>query len=162
MLLAVEMMCTGIALAFSEVPLVAIEQYKLEKRLHDREGEREFRFLFRDVPRLIPVIHEGQFKIVRWGCKRGESKHLPCTGWTWVETLHKGGWQGFDAEKVLIPATLGVENGRWFCIQEGIEGVIVADEKGELVAYMLCEPASHYYEVMTRSKRMPVLVGERI
>jgi hypothetical protein len=30
------------------------------------------------------------------------------------------------------------------------------------VAYMLCEPASHYYQVMTRSPRMPVLIDERI
>jgi hypothetical protein len=38
----------------------------------------------------------------------------------------------------------------------------VRDEKGVESAYMLCEPASHYYKVMTRSDRMPVLVGERI
>jgi hypothetical protein len=28
--------------------------------------------------------------------------------------------------------------------------------------YVLCEPASHYYEIMTRSKWAPVLIGERI
>jgi hypothetical protein len=28
--------------------------------------------------------------------------------------------------------------------------------------YVICEPASHYYAIMTRSAWMPVLVGERI
>jgi hypothetical protein len=27
---------------------------------------------------------------------------------------------------------------------------------------MLCEPASHYFKTMTRSDRMPFLIGERI
>jgi hypothetical protein len=34
-------------------------------------------------------------------------------------------------------------------------------EAGLDVVYMLCEPASHYFQVMTRSHRMPVLVDER-
>jgi hypothetical protein len=29
--------------------------------------------------------------------------------------------------------------------------------------YVVCEPASHYYQIMTRRSRwMPVLIGERI
>jgi hypothetical protein len=155
-------MCTGIALAASDVPLDAVERYSLSGRLHERGGEREYRFLFRDKPRLLPIIHDGQFQIVRWGRRRGEAGRLPCTGWTWLETLEKGTWQEARPEEVQIPATMGLENGRWFAVREGIRGLVVADERGELVAYMLCEPASHYYEVMTRSKRMPVLVNERI
>ncbi len=87
---------------------------------------------------------------------------MPCTGWTWLETLEQGTWQEVQPEDVLIPGTMGLENGRWFAIREGIRGLVVADEHGGKVAYMLCEPASHYYAVMTRSKRMPVLVNERI
>jgi hypothetical protein len=30
------------------------------------------------------------------------------------------------------------------------------------VAYVICEPASHYYRVMTGMDRMPVFIGERI
>jgi hypothetical protein len=37
----------------------------------------------------------------------------------------------------------------------------VQDETGHDVVYLLCEPASHYFRVMTRSDRMPVLIGER-
>jgi hypothetical protein len=43
----------------------------------------------------------------------------------------------------------------------GIRGFLVQDEAGLDVVYMLCEPASHYFRVMTRSDRMPVLIGER-
>jgi hypothetical protein len=40
--------------------------------------------------------------------------------------------------------------------------VLVPDERGNAVVYMICEPASHYFRVMTRSTRMPVLIEERI
>ena len=40
--------------------------------------------------------------------------------------------------------------------------MLVPDERGIAVAYMICEPASHYYQVMTRSSRMPVLIEEKI
>jgi hypothetical protein len=40
----------------------------------------------------------------------------------------------------------------------GIRGLLVPDERGLAVAYMVCEPASHYYRVMTGSDRMPVLI----
>ncbi len=61
-----------------------------------------------------------------------------------------------------IPATLGFERGVWFRVRQGIRGLLVPDEQGVAVAYMVCEPASHYYRVMTRSDRMPVLIEERI
>ena len=38
----------------------------------------------------------------------------------------------------------------------------MSDERGAARAYLICEPASHYYNVMTRSAWMPVLIGERI
>jgi hypothetical protein len=37
----------------------------------------------------------------------------------------------------------------------------VRDEWGLPVVYVVCEPSSHYYQVMTRSPWIPVLVGER-
>ena len=62
---------------------------------------------------------------------------------------------------VEIPATFGLERGRWFRVTQGIRGLLVPDERGNNVVYMICEPASHYYQVMTRSDRMPVLIKER-
>ena len=87
---------------------------------------------------------------------------LPCTGWTWLKTVEAGGWSGFETSPVDIPATAGYEQGVWFRIRQGIRGVLAQDERGVSVVYMICEPASHYFEVMTRSKKMPVLVDERI
>jgi hypothetical protein len=43
-----------------------------------------------------------------------------------------------------------------------MRGILVPDERGAAVCYMLCEPASHYYRTMTGSTRMPVLIDERI
>ena len=155
-------MCAGIALAYSELPLDLIERHRLEPRVHDRGGEREVRFLYRDSHRYLPVWHEGQLQIVRWGCRRGDSKVLPCTGWTWQATVEEGRWSTWEAEPIEIPATMGLENGIWFRIRQGIRGLLVTDERRIMRAYMICEPASHYYQVMTRSKRMPVLIEERI
>ena len=43
-----------------------------------------------------------------------------------------------------------------------MRGLLVTDEHRQQVAYMICEPATHYYQIMTRSNRMPVLIDERI
>ena len=63
---------------------------------------------------------------------------------------------------VDIPVTFGLERGVWYRIRQGIRGILVPDERGIAVAYMICEPATHYYHVMTRSSRMPVLIEEKI
>ncbi len=155
-------MCVGIALAWSEVPLALIERYGLERRTHDRGGEREVRFLYRDREPCLPVWHEGRLRIVRWGNGRRRSRALPRTGWTWLSTVEAGGWGHHDAEPVDIPAMMGLEKGIWYRIRQGIRGLLVADEHGAAVVYMICEPASHYYQTMTRSQRMPVLIEQRI
>ena len=87
---------------------------------------------------------------------------LPLTGWTWQETVGHGWWNLVGAVPVDIPATMGLEGGVWFAVRQGIHGLFVHDEQGRPVVFMLCEPASYYYQVMTRSARMPVLIGERI
>ncbi len=88
---------------------------------------------------------------------------LPRTGWTWQATLSEGGWAGTEAVPVDIPASYGLERrGVWFLIEVGIRGILVPDENGIAVCYMICEPASHYYRIMTGATRMPVLIGQRI
>ena len=99
---------------------------------------------------------------MRWGNGRGQSRFLPRTGWTWLETVHQGGWRHLGAIPVDIPATLGYERGVWYSVRQGMRGLLVPDEKGMAVVYMICEPATHYYRVMTRSERMPVFIDERI
>jgi hypothetical protein len=154
-------MCTGIALALSELPLTFLDEHELWVRVHERGGEPEVWFLFGDVPRVLPVCHEGQLRLVRWGTRRDESRVLPPTGWTWQASVEGGGWGTAELHPVIIAATLAIENGIWFHACRGIRGFLVRDEAGLDVVYMLCEPASHYFQVMTRSDRMPVLVGER-
>lgn len=75
--------------------------------------------------------------------------------------MEAGEWTAYEAQPVEIPAVAGLQNGVWFRIRQGVRGLIVeADEVR--AAYMLVEPASYYYKIMTRSERMPVLIGERI
>ena len=52
--------------------------------------------------------------------------------------------------------------GVWFKVQVGVRGLLVPDERGRAVAYVICEPSSHYYRVMTGSERMPVFIDQRI
>ena len=155
-------MCVGIALAASELPLELLQQPRVQRRLFSRGGEPEVRFFFRDPERLLPIIHAGALRLVRWGARRSESAVLPPTGWTWLASVEGGQWGASEVEPVVIAATMGVEKGIWFRVRQGIRGLLVRDERGVESAYMLCEPASHYFQVMTRSERMPVLVGERI
>jgi hypothetical protein len=137
----------GIALAWSDVPLALIEQHGLQEIAHDRGGERELWFLRRSNRPLLPVWHDGQLEIVRWGRKGG--------GLTWQRTVDDGQWVGADL--VEIRAASGLDNGIWFRIHQGVRGLLVRGE-----AYVIVEPSSYYYRVMTRRDRMPVLIGERI
>ncbi len=139
-----------------------VEQYRLGRRVHERGGEKEVQFHFRAADRLLPVWQGGQMRIVRWGCRRNDSQVLPCTGWTRLVSLESGLWANWNAEEVTVPAALALDNGVWFKVRQGIRGVFVEDEQGRPCVYLVCEPASHYYLVMTKSPWMPALIGERI
>jgi hypothetical protein len=68
-----------------------------------------------------------------------------------------------EAVAVDIPASYGLERrGGWFLIEVGIRGILVPDEKDIVVCYMIREPASHQYGIITESKRMPVRIDQRI
>ncbi len=156
-------MFAGIALALSELPMELIGRHGLERRIHDRGGEREVQFLFADAQRLLPVWRNGQLQVLRWGNHRGESRHLPCTAWTQLGTIESGGWGERAVEPVVIPATMGLDKGVWYRIRQGIRGLVVHDERNCPHVYVICELSSHYYQVMTRgSLWMPVLIDERI
>ena len=155
-------MFSGVALALSELPADLIAQHGLQRRVCARGGEPEVQFLLRDAERVLPVWLDGQLQILRWGNRRGQSRILPCTAWTWLATLEEGGWGDRAPVPVVIPATMGLDHGVWFRIREGVRGLSVRDEEGRPTVYVLCEPASHYYQIMTRSAGMPVLIGERI
>jgi hypothetical protein len=155
-------MCQGIALAGSEIPTELAGHPGLPRRAYRRGIQDEFRFLWTDRRPCLPVIREGSFFLARWGNTRGRSRFLPRSGWTWLRTIEEGGWRGSGAVPVDIPATLGLERGRWYRIRQGIRGLLVPDERGFAVVYMICEPSQHYYKVMTGSDRMPVLIDQII
>jgi hypothetical protein len=155
-------MCVGVALASSELPLALIEQRGLDERIHDRGGEKEVRFYWSASPTLLPVWYGGRLQIVRWGNKDRAEQNLPPTGWTWRETVESGRWSELAPEPVVIPATYGLANGVWYRVKQGMQGLVVHDRKGEPVVFLICEPSTRYYRVMTRAEWMPALVGEVI
>src|SRR5438034_2577248 len=113
-------MCVGIALAWSELPTDLIGRHGLHRRAYERGGEREVQFHYSDRGPRLPVLRDGRLLIVRWGNGRGQSRFLPRTGWTWLESVRRGDWRGTGAIPVDIPATLGLERGVWYRIRQGI------------------------------------------
>jgi hypothetical protein len=156
--------CLGIALVGSDVPTEMVGRCGLGRHLHMRGGKQpEYRFLYRDRRPRLPVIRDGHLFFARWGNGRGQSRRLPRTGWTWLSTIRDGWWRGTGAIPVDIPASYGFDGrGVWYKVQVGIRGLLVPDERGCAVAYLICEPSSHYYQVMTGASRMPVLIDQRI
>jgi hypothetical protein len=150
----------GIALSVGELPAGLIES--LRPRVYQRGGEPEVHFLLSDRERVLPVWLDGRMQVIRWGNRHGESPGLPLTAWTRAATLESGAWNDRDPVSVVIPTTLGLDGGVWYRIREGLRGIVVRDEQERPVVYPLVEPSSHYYQVMTRSPWMPVVVGPKI
>jgi hypothetical protein len=155
-------MLTGVALTLGDLPVELVARHGLKRRVHDRGGETEVRFLFAHRERVLPVWLDGELQVLPWGNRRGESRALPCTGWTRQASVEAGAWGERELQPVVVPATLGLDKGVWYRIRQGVRGVVVADEGGRQRVYVVCEPASHYYRTMTRSDWMPALIGERI
>ena len=152
-------MCVAVAVATTEVPNHVLQAHR--QRLAEREQVPELRFSFRDPLPQLPVEHDGQFCVYEWGNRSGNTT-LPKSGWCRFESLEAGKWRWLHPEEVIIRANFGLEKGRWFHIDEGIRGLLVNDEAGRPHIYMLTEPASHYYQGMTRHNRMPVFLGDGI
>jgi hypothetical protein len=156
-------MCSGIAISGPDLPVSLIEQHALQNRevVRQEGAEREFRFLYRDPYPLLPAWRGEQLCIFTWG-NRSRRSRLPRTGCVRLEDLEAGYWNPLHPEEVDIPASFGLDKGVWFQVREGIRGVLVLDEQDHPNVYMVTEPASHYYQVMTRHDRMPVFIGSRI
>jgi hypothetical protein len=155
-------MCVAVALPLSELPVELIEQSGLPARVHDRGGEKEVRFYWRAVPALLPVWWNGQLEVVRWGNRDRVERKLPPTGWTWNETVEAGKWSMLEPELVDVPAAYALMNGVWYRVKQGVRGLLVRTRAGEPVVYLVCEPSTRYYRVMTRADWMPVLIDEVI
>jgi len=155
-------MCAGIALAVSELPVELVRRHRLAERVYARaEGREEFRFLWWQVPTLLPVLRDGALELLPWGSKLRRSP-LPYGGWVSREHLAAGLFAHADPRPVVIPANFGYQKGTWFLVVEGIRGVVI-ESRGGPVVYMLTEPASNYYRNMTeQSPTMPLFVNQVI
>jgi hypothetical protein len=154
-------MCAGIALPIDELPEALVRHQRRRLVLRAPGESRELRFLYRDPNPELPAWYGDRLSIYPWG-NRDKTSVLPRTGWCRMEILQQGLWRHLHPEPVEIPAALGLERGVWFLIADGIRGVLVRDERARPHVYMLTQPASHYYQIMTRNPRMPVLLGEQI
>ena len=134
--------------------------HNLGPHVHARDGKLEVQFLFRHADRVLPFLQDGQLRVARWGNRRGESQHLPYSGWTWRTSVEGGRWTHCDAAEVVIPATLGLDKGIWYPIVGGVCALLVSDEAGVLRVYPIVDLASRWYAVMTRPDWMPCLVQE--
>jgi hypothetical protein len=155
--------CLGIALIGSEVPTELVGRFRLGRHEFRRGDAPEYRFFHDDRRPRLPIKRDDELAVARWGNRRGQSRYLPRTSWTWLATIQEGYWNGVRSVPVFIPATYALDGrGVWYKVQVGMRGLLVADERGNAVVYVICEPASHYDVNMTGASRMPVLIGERI
>jgi hypothetical protein len=160
-------MCQGIALSIDQLPEALLRAQQHRVILREPGVSREVRFLYRDPRPELPVWHDSRLMIYLWGNnatpRDGGPGGLPRTGWCRQEDIEAGIWQPLRPVPVEIPATLGWERGVWFLVPEGgLRGVLVRDASGRPHVYLLTQPASHYYQIMTRSPRMPVFLGRQM
>ena len=155
-------MCKGISILKARLTLELFERYELASRVAARGGEPELHFIYTDRVVALPVFRDGQIEIIEWGSRGNKASKLPRTGWCKTESLEAGKWQWLEPQRVEILADFGLEKGVWFQVVQGIHGVVVHDEQERPHVYMLTKPASHYYEMMTKHNRMPVLIEQEI
>lgn len=120
--------------------------------------QHERRMIFAVPPRLVG----RQVPNHQMGNKDRAEHELPPTGWTWQEKIEDGWWSALAAEPVAIPASFGLMNGVWFKVKQGMQGLLVHDREEHPVVFMVCQPSTRYYQVMTRAKWMPALIDEVI
>lgn len=107
----------------------------------------------------LPVELHGDYKLVHWGSKSPESR-LPRTGFCKKESLDTGKWQWLRPEPVRVVAVAGWSNGVWYQVRLGMQGVLIYDENEEPHCYIVTQPATHYFKIMTGAERMPLLVRQ--
>lgn len=156
-------MCDGVAILRSEFSDDLLRRYRLDYRIHTRarRAEQEIRFLARDRWPVLPVWHDGQLAIYPWG-NRDRTARLPRSGWCLEEELNAGTWEWLKPIPIEIPATYALTQGVWYPVTQGIQGVLVGDGRGRPHVYMRIKAATHYFRIMTRSERMPLLIAQQI
>jgi len=108
---------------------------------------------------VLPVrTATGNWQVLPWG-NRSEYHDIPTGGWAQRERLAQGGWARYGATEVVIPVCAGYEQGVWFAIHTGIQGIVVHHHAGPRV-YMVTEAASAAYMALTHHPRQPWLIAQ--
>ncbi len=153
----------GISLSWRLLPITIVERHGLQGKAVSRGNgaDIEYRFLFFERRPVLPVWYGGELRILSWATHQRTSP-LPRRGSITLESLEAGELLNLNPESVEIPASFGCDRGIWFRITQGIQGVLVREPDGSPVVYVVTREATHYYQVMTRNNREPILIGETI
>ncbi len=153
----------GISLSWRLLPLALVERHGLRNKAISRGqgADIEYRFLSQVRNPVLPVWYGGELQIVPWATHQRTSP-LPRRRSITLESLDAGELRHLEPESVEIPATFGLDHGIWFRITQAVQGVLVRESDGSPVVYVVTREATHYYQVMTRNNREPILIGETI
>lgn len=145
-------MCTQVRFHCYDIP-----NHVLEHLLDHQHGNEVLMHV--NAPKASLLIeHQGSYQWLPWGNKK--EPQLPKTGFCKEESLREGKWQWLHPQQVRIVASAAWANGVWFQVKVGIHGLLIQDSKGQRRVYMLTREATHYYSIMTGSKRMPALMDQ--
>ena len=108
-------MCTGITIAWRDIPTRLIRKHQLDERIIQRSetADKEILFMQRHRQPLLPVFYQGELRILPWGNRQRHS-NAPLAWWCEVATLESGAWSMYHPEPVEILANFGLERGVWF------------------------------------------------
>lgn len=129
---------------------------KLKELAHLRSSD-QIRMHVNQKGALLPIEHHGEHKLVAWG---NQGEDLPKTGYCKLESLEDGKWQWLNPEPVRIIASFAWSKGVWFQVRQGIRGILVYDRAEKPHCFLLTQPATHYFKIMTGADRMPVLIDQ--
>jgi len=158
-------MCGGVIFPYKKEYKKALEQYYSPAEVEEFEKTGQVRSLYwqKGEP-VLPVVTEGddgeppRHELLRWG-NRDKEAPFPQTGWARKDSLEAGKWDYLKPDPVLIPVTYGVEKGKWFEIENGIQGVVL-HRGDENRVYMITDNADPEYVEVTHHQRMPVLQNQ--
>jgi hypothetical protein len=124
----------------------------LGQLVRDSPNEADLLFHYSEPCALLPVLHRDRIVLARWGCRRNESRVLPCTGWTTTGTAAaKCYWRSVGGVAVIVPADLGFEGGEWVKLRRPVRAVLAYDERGQPHAFIARESADVNCDVVKRS-----------
>lgn len=160
-------MCGGVIFPYRKVfAEMLAESYSREEVAEFEQAGRVRSLYWQRGEPVLPVLAdygEGDASqgllLMRWG-NRDKAAPFPPTGWARMDSIEAGKWSYLKPMPVLIPASYGVEKGKWFPIESGIMGVAV-QRNGEERVYMLTGDATPDFLETTKHARMPILQGQQ-